>query len=96
MEWLLCLLRVVFGVSRHNGTDPQPVAVRQDGTTQSLSPESNEFARRFRCWDWLNLILPFDPPYRENHTLCRHLDVLRGGTTPRAARRQTPPRGRTD
>jgi hypothetical protein len=40
MDWLHLLLRMVLGLLQPNGKEPQPVAVRPDGTTTPLPPGS--------------------------------------------------------
>src|SRR5262245_58597466 len=68
MDWLLLLLRLVLGLPQPQGSQPQPVAVRPDGTTTSLPPDATNFARCIRNWDWLTMFLPFDPRVPERRT----------------------------
>jgi hypothetical protein len=59
MEWLLMLLRLLLGRRRPEDSEPQPVAIRPDGTTVPLPPGSNNLFRSDYLREWLTLFSPF-------------------------------------
>jgi hypothetical protein len=96
MEWLILMLRALFSFLQRNGTGPQRIAVRQDGTTLSLPPEPAEFSRRFRFRGWLNLFLPFSSQVREDRFLDCSGKASEDGIPSRWGRWQWPPSGGAD
>jgi hypothetical protein len=64
MEWLLMLLRLLLGRRRPEDSEPQPVAIRPDGTTVPLPPGSNNLFRSAYLQDWLTLFSPFVACFR--------------------------------
>ena len=59
MEWLLMLLRLLLGRRRPEDSEPQPVAIRPDGTTVPLPPGSTNLFRGNYLREWLTLFSPF-------------------------------------
>jgi hypothetical protein len=59
MEWLLMLLRLLLGRRRPEDSEPQPVAIRPDGTTVPLPPGSSNLVRGNYLREWLTLFSPF-------------------------------------
>jgi hypothetical protein len=53
MNWLLFILRVVFGLPLSEPRDPQRVAIRPDGSTTTLLPDDSRCQGRTPRWDWL-------------------------------------------
>lgn len=58
MNWLLVILRFVFGMSASDQAGSPPVAIRPDGSTVVLPPESAIRRKQVSLWhvwpwDWL-------------------------------------------
>lgn len=53
MNWLLFILRVLFGVPREGSEDPQRVAIRPDGSTTTVLPDGPDCQRDSDRWSWL-------------------------------------------
>ena len=64
MEWLLMLLRLLLGRRRPEDSEPQPLAIRPDGTTVPLPPGSNNLFRSDYLREWLTLFSPFVECFR--------------------------------
>lgn len=56
MDWLLLLLRLLLGLP--NNSEPQPLAVRPDGTTVPVPPgNANSVGSDRSLKDWLTLFM---------------------------------------
>ena len=85
-EWFLMLLRFLLGLPQQGGTESQPLAVRPDGTTTPLPPESVGFSGRSRWRDWLTLLLHVVPRNREGRIPHRDLSPAETRGSPRSQR----------
>ena len=53
MNWLLFILRVVFGLPREESGDPQRVAIRPDGSTTTVRQDAPDCQSDSDHWNWL-------------------------------------------
>ena len=88
MDWVLMLLRLLLGQRRPEDSEPQPVAIRPDGTTVPLPPGSTHLVRSDYLRDWLTLFLPFATCFRVGQLLDVRLPDIVGKPAPWAGPRE--------